>query len=129
MIAASTERHSSCFASRSRFSARSGTRPTRRWCSTTSAAWYFNQAQYDDARTYFERALALREELKVPSEIAQTVHNLAEVNLRIGQYDKALELYLRALDLDRSAGNKRAPRSARIASARCSNTRDDTARR
>ena len=35
------------------------------------------------------------------------MHNLAEVNLRIGQYDKALELYLRALDLDRSSGNKR----------------------
>ena len=39
---------------------------------------YDGKGQYSEAQTYFERALELREKTKVPREIADTLHNLAE---------------------------------------------------
>jgi len=68
---------------------------------------YFFKADYQNARTYFEQALQLREKLKVPSAIADALHNLAETSSKMGQYDLAVEQYLRALDLRRSTGDKR----------------------
>ncbi len=65
--------------------------------------WLFFQGRYDNARTYFEQALQLREKIKVPSDIADTLHNLAETLVRVGQYDQALSQYLRALDLRRGS--------------------------
>jgi tetratricopeptide (TPR) repeat protein/TolB-like protein/predicted Ser/Thr protein kinase len=75
---------------------------------------YLSRADYEDARTYFEQALAIREKLKVPGDIADTVHNLAETSTKLGQYDQAVQQYLRALDLRRSVGDNR---SAAIESA------------
>jgi eukaryotic-like serine/threonine-protein kinase len=68
---------------------------------------YFFKADYQNARTYFEQALQLREKLKVPGAIADAVHNLADTSSKMGQYDQALQQYLRALDLRRSTGDKR----------------------
>jgi tetratricopeptide (TPR) repeat protein len=67
---------------------------------------YAFKGDYDDARTYFEQALQLREKIKVPSDIADTLHNLGEVSMKMGQYHEALTLYLRALDLRRGASDK-----------------------
>lgn len=75
---------------------------------------YLSKADYEDARTYFEQALLIREKLKVPGDIADTVHNLAETSTKLGQYDQAVQQYLRALDLRRSVGDNR---SAAIESA------------
>ena len=65
------------------------------------------KGQYEDAATYFQQALQLREKSQRPDEIAETVHNLAETNANMGQYDRALTYYLRALELYRSTGDKR----------------------
>jgi tetratricopeptide (TPR) repeat protein len=43
---------------------------------------YLAKGDYENARTYFERALQVREKLKVPSDIADTLHNLAETAVR-----------------------------------------------
>ena len=43
----------------------------------------------------------------MPGEIAQTLHNVAESTAKMGQYDQALSQYLRALELYRTAGDKR----------------------
>jgi eukaryotic-like serine/threonine-protein kinase len=43
----------------------------------------------------------------VTSNIADTVHNLGDTSGKMGQYDVAVEQYLRALDLRRSTGDKR----------------------
>ncbi|HVS88765.1 MAG TPA: tetratricopeptide repeat protein [Candidatus Acidoferrum sp.] len=67
---------------------------------------YLFKGDYDDARIYFEQALQLREKINVPSDIASTVHNLAEVNTKSGQYEQALSQYMRALELYRNAGDK-----------------------
>ncbi len=68
---------------------------------------YFIKADYQNARTYFEQALQVREKVKVSSNIADTLHNLGETSGKMGQYDQALEQYLRALDMRRSIGDKR----------------------
>ena len=68
---------------------------------------YTFKGDYQNARTYFEQALALREKLNVPTDIADTLHNLAETSSKMGQYDLALEQYLKALDLRRNSGDKR----------------------
>ena len=65
------------------------------------------EREYDDALTYFERALQLREKFKVPGDIADTLHNLAETSTNLGKYDQALTQYLRALELRRAADDKR----------------------
>ncbi|MFI5057954.1 MAG: tetratricopeptide repeat protein [Candidatus Acidiferrales bacterium] len=67
---------------------------------------YLFKGDYDDARIYFEQALQLREKINIPSDIASTVHNLAEVNVKSGQYEQALSQYMRALELYRNAGDK-----------------------
>src|SRR5258708_13332836 len=68
---------------------------------------HVSKGEYEDALTYFQQALQLREKLKVPGEIVETVYNLADTDAKLGQYDQALSQYLRALDLYRSAGDKR----------------------
>ena len=69
---------------------------------------YLAKGQYSDAQTYFERALELREPMKVNREIADTTHNLGETLNKMGKYDLALTRYLRALDLRRADGDTRA---------------------
>ena len=69
---------------------------------------YTAKGQYSDAQTYFERALELREKAKAPAgDIADTLHDLAEMLLKQGHPDQALSRYLRALDLRRSNGDRR----------------------
>jgi tetratricopeptide (TPR) repeat protein len=68
---------------------------------------YLTNGQLENALTYFQQALQLREKLKVPGQIADTVYNLGQTNAKLGQYDQALTQYLRALDLYRSGGDKR----------------------
>jgi serine/threonine protein kinase/Tfp pilus assembly protein PilF len=68
---------------------------------------YLAKGQYSDAQTYFERALEIREQTKVPRELADTLHNLGETLNKMSKYDQALTRYLRALDLRRKDGDKR----------------------
>jgi eukaryotic-like serine/threonine-protein kinase len=68
---------------------------------------YLAKGEFSEAQTYFERALDIREQQKVPQEIADTLHNLGETLGRMGKYDQALKHYLSALDARRSAGDKR----------------------
>ena len=71
-------------------------------------AAYFAKGEFSEAQTYFERALDIREQTKVPREMADTLHNLGETLGRMGKYDQALTRYLRALDLRRTDGDTRA---------------------
>jgi tetratricopeptide (TPR) repeat protein len=68
---------------------------------------YLTNGHYDDALTYFQQALQLREKLKLTGGIAETVYNLGKTNAKLGQYDQALSQYLRALDLYRRVSDKR----------------------
>ena len=68
---------------------------------------YLMKGDYSEAQTYFERTLEIREKAKVPGELADTLHNLAETSSKMGRYDQALAQYLRALELRRNAGDKR----------------------
>ena len=70
-------------------------------------AVYFEKAQYEDARTYYQQALQLREKAKVPGDIVQTVQNLADTAVRMGQYDQAVSQYMHALELWRSTNDSR----------------------
>ena len=63
---------------------------------------YSEKSQYDDALTYFQQVLQLREKSKVPQDIVEAVQNLGQVLSNMGQYDQAISYYMRALDLRRS---------------------------
>lgn len=68
---------------------------------------YSEKGQSDDALTYFQQALQLREKSKTPQDIVEAVHNLGEVLADMGQYDQAISYYMRALDLRRSMNDPR----------------------
>jgi tetratricopeptide (TPR) repeat protein len=68
---------------------------------------YSEKNQYDDALTYFQQVLQLREKSKVPQDIVEAVHNLGQVLGGMGQYDQAISYYMRALDLRRSMNDPR----------------------
>ena len=68
---------------------------------------YSEKGQYEDALTYFQQALQLREKSKVPQDIVDAVHNLGEASVEMGQYDQAISYYMRALDLRRSMNDTR----------------------
>jgi len=70
-------------------------------------AAYLAKGEFSEAQTYFERALDIREQTKVPREIGDTLHNLGETLGRMGKYDQALTRYLRALELRRADGDTR----------------------
>ena len=76
-------------------------------CLNNIGAVYFEKAQYEDARTYYQQALQLREKSKVPGDIVNSVFNLAEVSVRMGEYDQAVTQYMRALELHRSMDDAR----------------------
>jgi tetratricopeptide (TPR) repeat protein len=60
---------------------------------------YLSRGDFQDARTYFEQALQVREKFNVTQEVAETLHNVAETDTNLGLYDQAL-------DLQRQVANK-----------------------
>ena len=86
---------------RCRSTARSTTRPSQGTELNNIGSAYFEKAQYEDALTYFERALTIREKLGNPVDLSETVHNVGETHLHMGQLGPALDQFLRALDLAR----------------------------
>jgi tetratricopeptide (TPR) repeat protein len=71
-------------------------------------AVYGAQGRHSEAETFYERALEIREKVKSPVEMADTLHNLAETLTKMGRYDQALQRYVRALEVRRGIGDKRA---------------------
>jgi serine/threonine protein kinase/tetratricopeptide (TPR) repeat protein len=67
---------------------------------------YLGKGDLTEARTYFETALAKHEETKLPGPMADTLRNLAITATNAGQYDEAIDHYLKALDLRRSSGDR-----------------------
>ena len=59
----------------------------------------------DNAFTYSQQALQLREKLGVPGDIAETLEGLSEAYTTTGQYEQAMTRLMRALGLGRKAGD------------------------
>ncbi len=57
-------------------------------CLNNIGAVYFEKGQYEDARAYYKQALDLREKAKVPGDIVQSVQNIADTDVRMGQFDR-----------------------------------------
>jgi tetratricopeptide (TPR) repeat protein len=68
---------------------------------------YSEKNQYEDALTYFQQVLQLREKSKVPGDIVEAVQNLGQVLASMGQYDQAISYFMRALDLRRSMNDQK----------------------
>ena len=66
---------------------------------------YNNTGDYQAALTYFQQAYEIRDRLKLP-EATESLRNWAEMNFKLGQYDTAQSLFLKALNASRSAGDK-----------------------
>jgi tetratricopeptide (TPR) repeat protein len=64
-----------------------------------------DSGDYGDGQTHLELALRIREELGDKLLMSETVHNLGEIPLLTGRYDKAIDHYLRALELSRESGD------------------------
>ena len=59
----------------------------------------------NNAFTYSQQALQLREKLGVPGDIADTLLGLSEAYTAMGQYDQAMTTLMRALELSRQDGD------------------------
>jgi eukaryotic-like serine/threonine-protein kinase len=68
---------------------------------------YLQKGENEDALTYLQQALQLREKLNVPADIAETLHNLGEAYANLGQYDQAMTSQMRSLELYRKAATTR----------------------
>ncbi len=81
------------------------TRPTKDLCLNNIGTTYAQKGENEDALTYLQQALQIREKLNVPADIAETLHNLGEAYAALGQYDQAMTAYMRGLDLYRKSGD------------------------
>jgi tetratricopeptide (TPR) repeat protein len=68
---------------------------------------YMQKGENQDALTYFQQSLQLREKLNVPDQIADTLHNIGLVYAGTGEYDKAMASHMRALELNRKSNDNR----------------------
>jgi len=85
----------------------SGDRPGEALVLNNIGNAYLMKGEFSEGQTYFERALEIREQVKVaPDLTADTIHNLGETLAKMGKYDQSLARYLRALELRRGSGNK-----------------------
>jgi tetratricopeptide (TPR) repeat protein len=76
-------------------------------CLSNIGTAYLQKTENEDALTYLQQALQLREKLNVPREIAETLNSLGAAYANLGQYDQAMTSYMRGLDLYRKADDKR----------------------
>ena len=90
---------------------------------------YFTKGRIDDAVTYFERALPIREKVNVPGEIADTLHNLAEAAVKMGQYKRRPRNIFARSSCAAARGTRAVRRLSPTASEPCSSYRGGLARR
>jgi len=64
---------------------------------------YLQKGDTDNALTYLGQALPLREKLNNPEYLARTLDSLGDVYVAMGDFDKALESLLKALEISRKA--------------------------
>jgi tetratricopeptide (TPR) repeat protein len=64
-------------------------------------------AQHQDSITYLQQAYELRQKLNIPADVADSLHDLAEVSVKLGQFDTALSNYLKAIETYRGVNNQR----------------------
>ena len=85
---------------------------------------------FQDALTYYQQAYQIREKLKLTDDMAESLHNLAETNVELGQYDTAVNQYLKALEIRQERRTIRmASPSTPAAWARCTRSKASTGRR
>ena len=60
---------------------------------------------FQDALTYYQQAYQIREKLKLTDDMAESLYNLADANVDLGQYDTAVTQYLKALEIRRNSGD------------------------
>ena len=82
----------------------SGDELSQAQCLNNIGSAHFNKGEYQDALTYFQQAYQIRDRLK--QDPTESLHNLAETYVKMGQYDTALSQYLKAKDALRAAGDK-----------------------
>jgi tetratricopeptide (TPR) repeat protein len=61
---------------------------------------------FQDALTYYQQSYQIQEKLKLTDDMAQSLENLAETNVDLGQYDAAMSEYLKALEIRRNSGDQ-----------------------
>ncbi len=65
---------------------------------------HFNKGEFQDALTYFQQAYDIRTRLN--ENASEPLHDLAQTNVQLGQYEMALSQYMKALDARRSDSDK-----------------------
>jgi tetratricopeptide (TPR) repeat protein len=68
---------------------------------------YFAKFDTDNALTYYQQSLQLRQKLNEPVYLAETLGALGEVYASMGDYDQALANMMNALDVARKANDAR----------------------
>jgi tetratricopeptide (TPR) repeat protein len=65
---------------------------------------HFNKGEFQDALTYFQQAYDIH--LRMNDDGSEALHDLAQTNVQLGQYETALSQYMKALDARRGNGDK-----------------------
>lgn len=63
--------------------------------------------EYEEARKYHEKALALRKEIMDKNGVASSYGNIGFVYQLVGEYEKAIEYHENALALRKAIGDKK----------------------
>ncbi len=75
-------------------------------CLNDIGSVYFNRADFQDALIYFQQAYDIRSRLKATNELDESLHNLAETKVKLGQYDAALAEYMSVLEDRHKSGDR-----------------------
>ncbi len=81
-----------------------GDQPTQATLLLNIGAAHFNKGEFQDALTYFQQAYDIRTRLN--EDGSEALHDLAQTNVQLGQYETALGQYMKALEARRAGGDK-----------------------
>jgi eukaryotic-like serine/threonine-protein kinase len=84
-----------------------GARQSEGICLNNIGWYYLLKGDYEDALTYSQQALQLRQSVVgAPGDLANTLYNIGEIYVRMGEYSQGTDYYLKALDFWRKANDK-----------------------
>lgn len=80
-------------------------------CYSTIGLIYSRSGDYNNALSYYGKALVIRQSRKEFGEEASTLNNIGNVFMNIGKYDSALTYFLRSLEIKKKLANKKSTAS------------------
>lgn len=88
------------------FAEKSGSKVEQSAATNNLGIIFYLKSMYADAKYYYSRSAAIREELNDSNAIASCYNNLGALYIDLGNYNKALEYFLKVVSISEKAGYK-----------------------